>query len=456
MSPLSTPPQQTCIEIALSLETLFTPMHAIQYSSIRSSVFKLCIILCLLIVGFMPAPSTANASTAATATSIADATQYSGIDERLSAQHVTRLVDQADLIVRGHVSNIESIWRAEDRQIETVSTIQIGYTILGPQKKSIQVRTAGGFLPERGIGMVSLHAASFAPNEEVLLFLAKNQQHGTRVEARNALTKGVDQFDSSQWQVVHGAAGKFVVRGQAAINHDGLVIEALDQLLANITTVANHRNRIGSVPFFLQYTTTRAHQQFVPMPGFAVNSAGKFAGKEGKRKWATPHAGVTYHINLNSRHVNEQVMGKRSSDFRNAIIGAANRWSNVKSADFTLRYGGVATATTTGYNGISEILFMHKGPKERAAAAEVWYTADLTVVEADIWINDDYLWDASGEPAANAVDLESALAHEFGHWLILGHLAEPQSIMYPQLSAGRIKRGLHAEDIAGISAIYPR
>ncbi|MEZ4727420.1 MAG: matrixin family metalloprotease [Caldilineaceae bacterium] len=94
--------------------------------------------------------------------------------------------------------------------------------------------------------------------------------------------------------------------------------------------------------------------------------------------------------------------------------------------------------------------------KERAAAAQVWYTDDQTIVEADIWINDDYPWSAVATTDAHAVDLQSTLLHEFGHWLVLGHFTDANAVMFPRLTTGTQKRTLQQPDILGISAIYPR
>ena len=137
-------------------------------------------------------------------------------------------------------------------------------------------------------------------------------------------------------------------------------------------------------------------------------------------------------------------------------MAAAASWSQVANVDFVLTYAGATNATQTGYNGVNEVLFMHKGQQERAAAAQVWFTADGTIIEADIWINDDYTWNATGNPAADEVDLQSALLHEFGHWLILGHCADSHAVMFAKLKAGTLKRELQPSDMLGIRAIYPQ
>ncbi len=333
------------------------------------------------------------------------------------------LVEQAELIVRGRVTKVESGWHADQRLIESTVTIATAYTLLGNAGPTVTVHTPGGYLATEGIGMVSMHAADFVAGEEVLLFLHQSAQ---------------------RWQMVNGAAGKFLVQGNYAINRDVALVESVDGLLVTVATLSANRDTTPGIARIWRHAAPNSQ----PLPMRATQT------QAGVPKWATPHATATFYLNVNSRQMNGQ--STDSSDLRNAIIAAANQWNTVASADFSLRYGGPTAVTTTGYDGVNAILFMRKGPKERAAAAEVWYTADRTIVEADIWINDDYQWDTSGQPAANAVDLQSALLHEFGHWLILGHIAQTEAIMFPRLAAGTVKRALHAEDIAGISAIYPR
>ena len=273
--------------------------------------------------------------------------------------------------------------------------------------------------------MVSPHAAAFSLGEEVLLFV---QQQG------------------AAWRVIYGAAGKFRLRGQQAMNDDLRIVEPLDSFLVNLTALCATRIAPGA-PSPLWAASLLPATPHLDALSATMQAAGSH------HQWASPHADATYYINPNSTQFTSPAA---VTQLRNAINAAAGQWSTVTTADFALHDGGATTATATGYNGVNEILFMHKGPTERAAAAEVWYTADLTIVEADIWINDDYRWNVRGQPAADEVDLQSALTHEFGHWLILNHTAQTDSVMYPRLATGVVKRTLGDEDIAGISAIYPR
>lgn len=333
------------------------------------------------------------------------------------------LVDAAELIVRGRVQAIHSFWRADQRIIESDVTIAVAYKLLGSPQQTVTIRTPGGYLAVEGIGMVSPHAATFAVDEEVIAFA---YQHA-----------GV-------WRTVGGATGKFLVVGDKVINADLALLQPFAGLAPTIVGLIQRRGLQSQLPSPWRHLT-------------AVSASGTsqpVTAQRDHRKWAAPHAGAAFYLNLNTKQMGDE-NGDRNA-FRQAILAAAASWSAVPGADFTLAYGGESNATTTGYNGVNEVLFMHKGAQERAAAAQVWYTADQTIVEADIWINEDYGWNATGTPDADEVDLQSALLHEFGHWLILGHSADDHTVMFSRLTTGTLKRELQPPDEQGIRVIYPR
>ncbi|KAL6143352.1 hypothetical protein ACLB2K_054047 [Fragaria x ananassa] len=61
-------------------------------------------------------------------------------------------------------------------------------------------------------------------------------------------------------------------------------------------------------------------------------------------------------------------------------------------------------------------------------------------------------WAVGGKPGA--FDYESCALHEIGHLLGLAHSSVSGAAMAPSLPAGATVRGLHADDIAGIKALY--
>ena len=170
------------------------------------------------------------------------------------------------------------------------------------------------------------------------------------------------------------------------------------------------------------------------------------------RRWNAPGTKVGFTVNLNTAQADDS---DSATAFLSAISEAAATWNQTPGADFTLEFAGTTQSTQTGYNHANEIVFMSMGIDNRGALAQVWYNSDFTIVEADIWINDSFDWAADGALADNELDLQSALVHEFGHWLILDHTDDSTSVMYPTLAPGATRRQLAPRDAEGIAAIYP-
>lgn len=166
--------------------------------------------------------------------------------------------------------------------------------------------------------------------------------------------------------------------------------------------------------------------------------------------------------------------GVSATQLRDAVARAAATWSAVESANVEFTYLGLTSAVPDEIDGRATIGFMDRPDLEQVLGATS-FLIDITngdIVEADIFFNTRFQWSVSAAGTPGRVDLESVALHELGHLLGLSHSALGEAelqasgnrvvtatgaVMFPiATSSGTIaERVLHADDIAGISDLYP-
>lgn len=166
--------------------------------------------------------------------------------------------------------------------------------------------------------------------------------------------------------------------------------------------------------------------------------------------------------------------GVSATQLRDAVARAAATWSAVESANVEFTYLGLTSAVPDEIDGRATIGFMDRPDLEQVLGATS-FLIDITngdIVEADIFFNTQFQWSVSATGTPGRVDLESVALHELGHLLGLSHSALGEAelqasgnrvvtatgaVMFPiATSSGTIaERVLHADDIAGISDLYP-
>jgi hypothetical protein len=166
--------------------------------------------------------------------------------------------------------------------------------------------------------------------------------------------------------------------------------------------------------------------------------------------------------------------GVSSADLRIAVARAAATWSAVESARARFEFQGMTNAVPEVVDGRTTIGFLDRPDLEQVLGATSFMidTTSGAIVEADIFFNAQFAWSVSAGGTPGRVDLESVALHELGHLLGLSHSAvgetEAQAsgnrrvtasgaVMFPiAMSSGTIaERVLHADDIAGVSDLYP-
>jgi matrixin len=168
------------------------------------------------------------------------------------------------------------------------------------------------------------------------------------------------------------------------------------------------------------------------------------------------------------------VPGVTSSDLEAAVGRAFATWQAVPTASITYQFSGITSARPLQDDGRSTLGFLSRPDLDRVLASTDFLVDDATgaLVEADIFFNASFPWSVASAGESGKYDLQTIALHEIGHLSGLGHSAigetellaaggrrvtAADAVMFPiAFPAGTINdRELKADDIAGISDIYP-
>jgi hypothetical protein len=145
----------------------------------------------------------------------------------------------------------------------------------------------------------------------------------------------------------------------------------------------------------------------------------------------------------------------------------------VETSQTSSQFAGFTSARPNDDDGMTVIGFENRPDQDRTLGATSFLVDTISgeIVEAEIFINAAFDWSVASGGQSGRFDLESIALHEIGHLLGLGHSAlgetelrpggrrvlAAESVMFPiAFSAGTTEgRTLRADDIAGISDIYP-
>jgi matrix metalloproteinase-20 (enamelysin) len=139
-----------------------------------------------------------------------------------------------------------------------------------------------------------------------------------------------------------------------------------------------------------------------------------------------------------------------------AVRAGADVWATQSNASFSFTFTGDSTQTTTGYDGLNLVVFRNASSGS-AIATTYWWSSGSAILDADVVFWDQAFRFFTGSTGCSAgFYIEDIAAHEFGHALGLGHSTSPSATMYPSVAyCDMTNRTLDADDIAGVTALYP-
>jgi len=203
-------------------------------------------------------------------------------------------------------------------------------------------------------------------------------------------------------------------------------------------------------------------------PAFAYLKFGtRVNGRQVTLKWAqTP---VRYFVS--SRNA---VPGVSVDDFQAAVGRAFAQWQAVPTSAIAYQFAGLTAGLPGEEDGLSTLGFRNRPELDRVLASTN-FLVDISsgaLLESDIFFNSSFSWSTAPAGELGRFDLESIALHEIGHLSGLGHSAlgetelregggrrvlGAEAVMFPiAFASGTIAgRTLKADDIAGISDLYP-
>jgi hypothetical protein len=170
---------------------------------------------------------------------------------------------------------------------------------------------------------------------------------------------------------------------------------------------------------------------------------------------------------------NQSGGGVNPNEMRDAVARAFTTWHDVETAQTSSEFVGFTSARPNDDDGLTVIGFENRPDQDRTLGATSFLVDTLSgeIVEAEIFFNSAFDWSVASAGQGNRFDLESIALHEIGHLLGLGHSAlgetelraggrrvlAAEAVMFPiAFSQGTTEgRTLRADDIAGLSDIYP-
>ena len=141
------------------------------------------------------------------------------------------------------------------------------------------------------------------------------------------------------------------------------------------------------------------------------------------------------------------------------ITEAAEVWHRAPYAYGRFRYDGYTDRVAVrDKDSVNVVGWTMPWPHNPQWLAVTWSGIDSATGErreVDVEINGERAWSLSERPDPGTFDLRTTMAHEFGHWMRLGHVQEPEHLMLAFQVEDETRRALAQGDREGAAWVYP-
>ena len=155
-------------------------------------------------------------------------------------------------------------------------------------------------------------------------------------------------------------------------------------------------------------------------------------------------------------------------NLQDTVTAAFNTWSTAPNTALPLSRGADSQISSPAFDGVNLICFTCSTDFSSDGTLAVTFTTTANgagaddkhggksrfagqILDADILFNPALTFSMDG---GSGSDLQTVLTHEIGHFLGLDHSAVVKAMMFPY--APPMERTLGWDDVAGISALYPK
>ena len=377
------------------------------------------------------------------------------------------LIISARAIVTGKVLSIESSFDDQQERIYTYITIKVREVIKGQiSDRKIVIKEMGGQVGGRGFTVYG--NPEFRLDENVLLYLDTWNDGSLRTH----------QLFLGKFSIVKDEATghEFVVRkvpddnvtvlrpqslnGQPdIISTDRMELSTYVEMVRNRLDINSERSRQFQETYYGNTPMLKQPAEYAKVQGNGdFHTDWTYISGQHPR-WFEPDSGqpVTFMINT---------AGAPNAQVVNDVTAAMNAWSNTPGTSLRIVSGGTTAACRETF-GLNLILFNScdgrwsptSGCSSTLALGGLGWTGNTTVI-GGVTYRQATAGFISFNPFAscsfgNHCNVQEVATHELGHAMGLGHSADSSATMFAFAHFDGRCASLKADDVAGITTIYP-